>query len=561
MFRLYRLDTGTLLQPPEHTVALLSQWSPWKILTDFESYPIPVSYLAARVSTLVAFDTFTLRLHGVIFGVAGVALMAWYGRRIAGPGVGLVAAALMATSPFHVACSQNAKFYTAQILLALVTLAVLHRAMRSETRWPWVAFAAVTTVGVLNHLFAALLVCIQVVVVVALLAPGWLRREKLARARLLRLAWSLLLAFLLYLPWLVPLADSFRYTKVGGGADGSGEVLADYLATISSLAGANGGLLLAFGAVSLLGLASAWRRRPVLPLLVVVGLILPPVVLLLARQGKNLRQEYLAFLLPLVLLAMAAGIVTLGRACARLAPPRARTLVAIAVATSLCCGVARHDLPTLYTGYHVGTHNACSAAAAVQRGALMGEGPGAPEAALQAVEEARMRTLTPIPDEAWAERHADPEDRLALTLARAARTEAWSPLPPHLRAGVDDFELHDFRNATYEVQVLERGQTEPPLLRKLGTRDASPLGWPVAALERWTAPDRVGARQQLLLAHDLLTRGRKEEAEQVAHEIVVMDATSSCGPLTLALAQLQHGNRRGALEALLIAGARHQAGD
>jgi mannosyltransferase len=90
---------------------------------------------------------FALRFPSVIASMLSCGLVVVLGRRLFDRWVGLTAGLLLATSPFMVRWSQQARGYTMMVALSLVAVLLLLRALESGTRrdWVWygVAFAGV----------------------------------------------------------------------------------------------------------------------------------------------------------------------------------------------------------------------------------------------------------------------------------------------------------------------------------------------------------------------------------------------------------------------------------
>ena len=150
----------------------------------------------------------SVRLLSVLVGTATVPLLYAAGRRLAGHRGGLLAAFLLAISPFHIYYSQEVRMY------GLVTLFGV-AALCSVTQWdaregraglaPWVGYVLAATAALYTAYYAAfLLLALNLYVLIR-----WLRsRTESAR----RAGWPLrglaawfggqLAVFLLFLPWL-----------------------------------------------------------------------------------------------------------------------------------------------------------------------------------------------------------------------------------------------------------------------------------------------------------------------------------------------------------------------
>ncbi len=108
------------------------------------------------VQPFVPMDELGLRLLPAVFGVCGVAALALVGRRVANGRVGLWAGLLALLSPWHLAWSQWARYYTLVFLLAAVAPVALYLSVRERSRG-WLATGlAATALAWLAHPTAVL---------------------------------------------------------------------------------------------------------------------------------------------------------------------------------------------------------------------------------------------------------------------------------------------------------------------------------------------------------------------------------------------------------------------
>jgi len=118
-------------------------WSTWlargsvSTLVDLVRLDVhpPLYYLLLLGWTrLAGLSEVALRLPSALFGVATVGAVYLLGRRWAGPRVGVVAAALVAVSPFQVHFAQEARSYTLLALLATLATGAYLRLLEAD-RW------------------------------------------------------------------------------------------------------------------------------------------------------------------------------------------------------------------------------------------------------------------------------------------------------------------------------------------------------------------------------------------------------------------------------------------
>lgn len=108
-----------------------------------------------------------LRSLSALFGVGAIAAMYHLNRVAVSPQAGLVAAGLMAVSPFTVYLSQEARHYTLPMLIITLALAALVQMQRNLLQqryrpWLWLGWVALNLLGLYVHYFCALAVVAQV---------------------------------------------------------------------------------------------------------------------------------------------------------------------------------------------------------------------------------------------------------------------------------------------------------------------------------------------------------------------------------------------------------------
>lgn len=214
-----------------------------------------------------------LRTPALLFGLAELALVAWFAARTLGRPRALAALALLAASSLHVDFSSQARMYALHALAATVTLIAGHalltgeRASRRAQGWLAVSLAAAFH----THYFGG-----QYVLGYGLAALGLAASDRALRARLARFALPVAAATLVSLPWaLTGFRAQFAHHLPPGGDDTTLAGLAEAFVHLFFLNVRLGGdaLRLAFiaggGVVLLLGALGAWalvRGRPQRPL-------------------------------------------------------------------------------------------------------------------------------------------------------------------------------------------------------------------------------------------------------------------------------------------------------
>lgn len=304
---------------------------------DQESTP-PLYYLLAWGWTQVLGDgEAALRSLSALFGVLTVWVAAAIGTRVAGSRAGVLAAALVATSPLLVWFSQEARAYALLVLLAALSVLALLRAVEQPRPARLLAWGVVVAAALATHFFALFLVLGEAV---------WL--AWVLRSDLRALPWAAappVVAGLALLPLALDQRSAGRASFIGEeplgtrilqvpkqllvGYDAPGELAAGLLTVL--LAGA-----------ALVGL----RRAPgtVRALAgVAAGAVAVPLLLVAAGDDYLVTRNLLAVAVP-VLVVLAAGFALLPRrAGAASGAALAVVGVAVVVAVQLDPGSQRED--------------------------------------------------------------------------------------------------------------------------------------------------------------------------------------------------------------------------
>jgi len=152
-----------------------------------------------------------LRSLPAVFGIGAIVALYLLNRIAFSPNAGLMAAALMAVSPYGVYLSQEARHYTLPMLL--ISLALLGSVLlvkdwlAQRTRaWVWLGWIGVNLLGLYVHYFFMLALVAQII---ALVGMWWLYRPAVPPGTGAMLGLAIALLGLGYLPWIPVLLSHF----------------------------------------------------------------------------------------------------------------------------------------------------------------------------------------------------------------------------------------------------------------------------------------------------------------------------------------------------------------
>jgi uncharacterized membrane protein len=282
-------------------------------------YTLLLHFWIALVGTREA----PVRLLPALFGTATVPVIYYAGKRLLSRELGLVAAALLTVSPFHIWHSQDAKMYTLVVLVTLGSTTLYLQALeKGQARW-WAAYVLATWVALFAHSMSVLILAAQLLAT-PLLWPRLPPTDRAARraAAQGRRRWVIAM-LMLFLPFL-PNAWERIYAFLVGNIAGDWHASIPFPDMLGVLfvkfamnrapqpweaAGAWG-----VGALFVVGLVP-WVRAARRSWAFLLILWLAPTIIfwLLTLRVPLFEPRYLIIVLPYYLLFVAAGLLRLGR--------------------------------------------------------------------------------------------------------------------------------------------------------------------------------------------------------------------------------------------------------
>jgi hypothetical protein len=291
-----------------------------QIVSTFDSQNQHLLYsILARLALDTGLDPeLALRLPAVLFGVASLAAVVWFGVRITGRRETWTAACILAVSYHHVWFSQNARGYTGLLFLTIVGsgcfLVILSEPDRGPLGWI-VAYAVTMALAHFVHITAAFVTAAHALIYIALLIATrrTLRRRGWA-GPLAALGLAGTLSLLLYAP-VLPQVVATLLAPTDGGSAGMWKspswLVSETLRVMS--AGVPGGLVtvaVALGVVGV-GIGSYVRQSRTLTAVMLLPLVLTGVVLL--ATAHNLWPRFFFFGAAFLVLIAVRGGFTIAR--------------------------------------------------------------------------------------------------------------------------------------------------------------------------------------------------------------------------------------------------------
>ncbi len=295
----------------------------WRAATAVGMFNNHIAYSLAANGTvrLLGHAEWVLRLPAVIFGALAVVVVWRFTRATAGRQAGLLAAALLASSPFFLDWSRTARGYTGLALMTLLSSCSFLAVIRTGSTRAAMSHGVATALAVYFHLYGACVVLVQYALLVWLVLRRTDRdtagRPSSPRHGQRLLWWSFAasgaLAAFLYLPALPQLAEIVAARgRTGVNVALPGDLARALTGTDSSGLAAVAGLLAAVGLQSL-------RRRPLEAAYLAALLVVPFLVMWLVARPVDLYVRFFVYWQPYFACLVALGVVGLSRRL--LAPP------------------------------------------------------------------------------------------------------------------------------------------------------------------------------------------------------------------------------------------------
>jgi len=274
----------------------------------------------------------TARLPALTMGLLALPALYQFGKHFAGTSCGIIAALLLAFSPFHIDHSSEARGYSGLALFSILSSFYLLKGLKRDESRSWILYVLFTVLGYCSHVFMAAVSVSQLVTV--LLLAGLITRSpdrapagsKALRAAVVSLFCAGVITVLIYSPILYAFIENLGKVRL---------VTITRLPFLASLLhsflfpgikSAAGGII--YVALFCAGTYRALRRDMVLFLYLVV-LFLLPLSLYLLINPMFVFERYFIFALPFALLVISQGIEVLSE---RLRPPFRSAAVIVLIA-------------------------------------------------------------------------------------------------------------------------------------------------------------------------------------------------------------------------------------
>lgn len=232
------------------------------MVTHFPSNNDHVLYsILSHISVATGGETpFTVRLPAILFGIVSIPLIYLVGCKVTTRFEALAAAILATVAAQHIWFSQNARGYTILLVISLLSTKLLLDGLKTRSRTPWILFAVTCALGAYTHLTMVLAVIGQAIAVAAHLLFAKRFTIEDMKGPAIGFVGAALLTIALYLPMIGDVATFFGDPDTTPKAATAGWAIIELFRNLQF--GQGSVILLAGGAIFLIGVASYWRQSP-----------------------------------------------------------------------------------------------------------------------------------------------------------------------------------------------------------------------------------------------------------------------------------------------------------
>ncbi len=299
LLRLYNLGYNSLWLDEAATLTFARQSLAgiWESTVTGEFNP-PLFYWLEHGMLFFGESEFVLRLLPALFGVLTIPVVYLIGKEFRDRNVGLIAAALLAFSPFHIFYSQEARAYAPMLFFFSLALLFYVRASRSDEVRSWVLFGLFSAVAFWMHFYA--IVPVAVLILHALVT----RAGSIRSAR--NPALSVVAFVAASLPLLIVTFGLFRARTSSAPTFGMQGLDVVYQ-TLLQVSGSSDLVMVPFILLFLLGIAYTRREDREGALLLILMMALPLAASLVLSSRMPIFPRYLIYLLPVYLIGIASA--------------------------------------------------------------------------------------------------------------------------------------------------------------------------------------------------------------------------------------------------------------
>jgi len=302
--RLFQLGTASLWLDEASTLTFAREsfTQIWGSMSAGEFHP-PLFYWLEHAMLAFGESELVLRLLPAIFGILAIPVFFGIGTELLDRNTGVLAAALLTFSPFHIFYSQEARDYALMLFFFSLAFLFFLRLIRSWGRRDAILFGVFSAFAFWTHFYTFVPILALFIFGLALKSKEMVRDLRSADT----LAISILVFSLLSLPLIYYAVQLFG--KITGSAPTFGiQGITTITLSLTQISGFSEILAYIFIALFALGIIALFRRDSTRALLLVFALVFPLVVSVFLSYRMPMNPRYLSYLLSAFLPGVALSL-------------------------------------------------------------------------------------------------------------------------------------------------------------------------------------------------------------------------------------------------------------
>lgn len=307
LLRFYNLGWNSLWLDEASTLAFASQslTGIWESTAGGEFNP-PLFYWFEHGMLVFGESEFVLRFIPALLGTLTIPVVYFIGKEFQGQNVGVIAAALLTFSPFHIYYSQEARAYAPMLFFFSLALHFYLKASRSNEIRSWALFGIFSAIAFWTHFYVA--VPIAILILHALVTSAGRIRSDPGSAK--NLGFAIIAFVVASLPLLI-VAVSLFFARTSSAPAFGVQGLDVIYQTLYQISGFSDLILIIFTLLFLLGVIYTWNRDRNGALLLIFMMALPLAASIILSSRMPMVPRYLIYLLPIYFIGIASSYTAL----------------------------------------------------------------------------------------------------------------------------------------------------------------------------------------------------------------------------------------------------------
>lgn len=309
----------------------------WNITASGEFNP-PLFHWIEHIMLNFGSSEFVLRFVPAIAGTFTIPLFFLIGKEMVDTYTGLVSAAILTFSPFHVFYSQDARAYTTVLIFTSLALYFYLRGLKSDEMLPWILFGIFSALAFWTHFYVFILIAILYIFA----AWNFARKSGEKWKNLKRWTVSIGIYILFILPLILVTVHLFLVRTARPPTYGI-KGIPVLTETVVQISGYQAFAAYLFITLFLLGMMYLWKRKTPCFILILLVLSVTFFLSIILSSYMPMIPRYLIFILPFYFTAIA----TSGKVFKQIVKSRYTIPILVIILVAINVPV----LHSFYTGY------------------------------------------------------------------------------------------------------------------------------------------------------------------------------------------------------------------